>query len=33
VQGVAAGSSTVYLPNNVLRECLGILKDKIYGNM
>ena len=33
VQGVVAGSSTVYLPNNVLRECLGILKDKIYGNM
>lgn len=32
-QGVAAGSSAFYLPNNVLRECLGILKDKICGNM
>lgn len=27
VCGIAASSNTVYLPNNVLRECLGILKD------
>jgi uncharacterized SAM-binding protein YcdF (DUF218 family) len=27
VCGIAAPSNTVYLPNNVLRECLGILKD------
>jgi len=31
--GIAAGSDVWYLPNNVLRECLGILKDKICGNM
>lgn len=33
VKGIAAGSSPLYLPNNVLRECLGILKDKLYGNL
>jgi uncharacterized SAM-binding protein YcdF (DUF218 family) len=27
VCGIAAPSNTIYLPNNVLRECLGILKD------
>ncbi|MBO7709940.1 MAG: YdcF family protein [Lachnospiraceae bacterium] len=33
VRGIAAGSSAFYLPNNVLRECLGILKDKLQGNL
>ena len=33
VCGLAAASSLLYLPNNVLRECLGILKDVLEGNM
>ncbi len=33
VYGVPAGSTPLYLPNNVLRECLGILKDLAAGNL
>lgn len=33
VFGVAADSSALYLPNNVLRECLGILKDWMMRNI
>lgn len=32
VYAIAASSSKYYLPNNMLRECCGILKDKIFGN-
>ena len=31
--GIAAPSNTFYLPNNVLRECMGIVKDLVKGNM
>ena len=31
--GVPAGSVAWYLPNNVLRECLGVVKDVLVGNM
>ena len=33
VCGIAADSSTLYLPNNVLRECGGILKDWVMKNI
>lgn len=33
VSGIAADSSVLYLPNNVLRECCGILKDWILKNI
>lgn len=33
VSGIAADSSILYLPNNVLRECGGILKDWIMKNI
>ena len=33
VSGIAAESNIIYLPNNVLRECCGILKDWLYGNI
>ena len=33
VCGIAADSSKIYLPNNVLRECCGILKDWILNNI
>lgn len=33
VCGIAADSSVLYLPNNVLRECGGILKDWIMKNI
>ncbi len=33
VSGIAAGSTRLYLPNNVLREVLGVIKDKLCGNM
>lgn len=33
VCGIAAKSSVLYLPNNGLRECLGILKDWVMGNI
>lgn len=33
VCGIAADSNALYLPNNVLRECLGILKDWLMRNM
>lgn len=32
VYGIAAESTVLYLPNNVLRECLGIIKELIAGN-
>ncbi len=32
VCGIAAPSNTTYLPNNILRECMGILKDWIFRN-
>lgn len=31
-QGIAAGSTPLYLPNNILRECLGIAKEVVSGN-
>ena len=33
VCGIAADSHVLYLPNNVLRECCGILKDWIMNNI
>lgn len=33
VCGIAAHSNRLYLPNNVFRECMGILKDWIFGNL
>ena len=30
--GIAAPSVPAYLPNNLLRECFGLLKDWIFGN-
>ena len=33
VCGIAAKSNTIYLPNNILRECLSILKGLILNNM
>lgn len=33
VCGIAADSNPVYLPNNVLRECCGILKDWVMKNI
>lgn len=33
VYGIAADSNVLYLPNNVLRECCGILKDWIMKNL
>ena len=33
VSGIAAESNIIYLPNNVLRECCGILKDWLFGNI
>jgi uncharacterized SAM-binding protein YcdF (DUF218 family) len=33
VCGIAAESNIFYLPNNGLRECLGILKDWVFGNI
>lgn len=31
--GIAAPSSPWYLPNNILRECFGIAKDYLKGNL
>ena len=31
--GIAAYSTPWYLPNNVLRECFGIVKNKLMGNI
>lgn len=33
VCGIAADSNALYLPNNVLRECCGILKDWVMKNI
>ena len=33
VYGIAADSNVLYLPNNMLRECCGILKDWIMKNI
>ena len=33
VCGIAAKSNTLYLPNNMLREYGGILKDWMAGNV
>ena len=33
VCGIAAPSNPWYLPNNVLRECFGIAKDYLSGNL
>ena len=33
VHGISARSSYGYLPNNMLREFVGILKDSLLGNM
>ncbi|MGN0362367.1 MAG: YdcF family protein [Bilifractor sp.] len=32
VCGIAAPSNPLYLPNNMLRECLGIVKEVVCGN-
>lgn len=31
--GISAASTPMYLPNNMLREFLGVLKDKACGNL
>ena len=33
VSGIAAGSRILYLPNNMLREFFGVLKDFLAGNL
>ena len=33
ISGIAAESNAFYLPNNVLRECCGILNDWLFGNI
>ena len=33
VSGIAADSNVLYLPNNMLRECCGILKDWFMNHM
>ena len=33
VTGIAAPSVSFYLPNNMLRECMGIAKDCLLGHM
>ena len=33
VSGIAADSTLLYLPNNLLREFCGICKDFLFGNM
>lgn len=33
VSGISADSNAFYLPNNILRECCGILKDWLYHNI
>ena len=33
VCGIAADANVLYLPNNVLRECCGILKDWLMNNI
>ena len=33
VYGITAHSSPLYLPNNMLREFIGILKDFVFGNL
>ena len=33
VYGISAYSHPLYLPNNVLRECCGILKDYFFQNL
>jgi uncharacterized SAM-binding protein YcdF (DUF218 family) len=33
VYGIAAPSTPLYLPNNMLREVLGVVKDKAAGNI
>ena len=31
--GISADSGVYFLPNNLLRECFGIVKDRLYGNL
>lgn len=31
--GIAAPSSLFFLPNNMLREFFGVVKDRVFGNM
>ncbi len=33
VYGIVAGMNPLYLPNNMLREFFGVLKDLLYGNL
>lgn len=33
ISGIAAYTTPIYLPNNMLRESLGILKDFLFGNL
>lgn len=33
IHGIAADATLLYLPNNILRECMGIFKDWIFGNI
>lgn len=32
-RGIAAPSRVFFYPHNILRECVGILKDKLLGNL
>ena len=32
-RGIAAPSGAWYVPNNVLREVMGVVKDFLFGNM
>lgn len=33
IYGIAAYSKPLYLPNNMFRECIGVLKDFLVGNL
>ncbi len=33
VCGIAAKSTPLYLPNNLLRECIGVMKDWVMGHL
>lgn len=33
IVGISADSNPLYLPNNMSRECIGVIKDVLMGNM
>ena len=33
VSGISSFTDVIYLPNNIFRECFGLVKDKVFGNM